>query len=176
MLSVGCGEQPKTVINVTFKGNGGTLKDGSTEITMQVTIGEDFVAPAFERYGYAQEGFDKSVASLTADATINAKWVKTSHVNFYATYPDNPNPWVGGTKVEYERTNESKIYKVGRRVDYLPTPKWGDSEYGTALIFKYWFYLDGETEVQVSTEDIWTIEDDEFELYAKWSSSYSPEV
>ena len=176
MLSVGC-EKPKKVINLTFKGNGGTLEDGTTEITLQVTVGEDFATPSFEKVGYAQDGYDKDISTLTVDSTLYAQWVKTTKVDFYETYPFKEGEeyrFEGGVEVKYEKTNAPQVFKYGKPVGMLPEPNWIDSD---ILTFRYWYYFDANgDEVKVTRDSIWSIEEDEFELYAKWKSPYSPEV
>ncbi len=66
---------PVETFTVTFKAEGGSWQDGTTEKTQTVESGQAATAPADPtREGFTFDGWDKDFRNITSDLTVKAKW------------------------------------------------------------------------------------------------------
>lgn len=155
-----CGRS--AVISVTFDGNGGKTASGKESITLEIRVGEDFVAPTFIRDGYVFVGWDVSLSDLEESCTVKAVWAEEGAVKTLVRFDS-----AGGQ--EYEPI----YFYDGAAVPALPKPKkgYGDEENGSNdYRFLGWFWND---EVIVE-KSLWTAPGDrEITIVARYKKIWT---
>lgn len=106
-------------ITVSFDGNGGVTKNGKTEITAELTVGKDFVAPEFEKDGFVFIGWDKKLNDVNVDTTVKALWQIVPKDNIKISFNLNGGTLVGGKISQTLKRGESAVPPETEREGYV---------------------------------------------------------
>ena len=101
---------PVETFTVTFKAEGGSWQDGTTEKTQTVESGQAATAPADPtREGFTFDGWDTDFSNVTSSITVRAKWKEKESPTpetFEVTFDANGGKWSDET-TEKKQTVES---------------------------------------------------------------------